>query len=40
VSVAWRNANAITLDYALDDGQRRTIERRLDDPSWKKARPG
>lgn len=40
VSVAWRNASAITLDYALDDGQRRTIERRLDDPSWKKARPG
>jgi hypothetical protein len=38
VSIAWRNASSITLDYALGDGQRRTIERRLDDPSWKKAR--
>ena len=38
VSVAWRSANAIALEYALDDGQRRTIERRLDDPSWKKVR--
>ena len=38
VSVAWRGAGSIALDYALGDGQRRTLERRIDDPSWKKAR--
>ena len=39
VSVAWRGANAIALEYTLaNESQPRTVERRLDDPSWKKVR--
>ena len=39
VSVGWRGANAIVLEYTLpNESQPRTLERRLDDPSWKKVR--
>lgn len=39
VTVAWRGANAIALEYSIaGESQPRTVERRLDDPSWKKAR--
>jgi hypothetical protein len=38
VSITWRGADAIVLEYSLADEPRpRTIERRLDDPSWKKV---
>lgn len=40
VSVAWRGANAIALEYSLPgESQPRTLERRLDDPSWRRVQP-
>jgi len=39
VTVAWRGANAIALDYvAASDAQTHTVERRLDDASWVRVR--
>jgi hypothetical protein len=39
VSVAWRGANAIALEYTVaSEPQPRTIERRLDDGSWQHVR--
>ena len=39
VSATWRNGDALVLEYSLPGEARpRTIERRLDDPSWKKLR--
>jgi hypothetical protein len=38
VSVTWKGASTIVLEYALpEDAHSRTVERRLDDPTWKKA---
>ncbi|HXR57002.1 MAG TPA: hypothetical protein VN858_09375 [Casimicrobiaceae bacterium] len=39
VSATWHGANAIALEYtAGDESQRQTVERHLDDRSWKKVR--
>jgi hypothetical protein len=39
VSVTWRGPDAIAIEYSQRDEPRlQTIERRLDDPSWKKVR--
>ncbi|HSC23981.1 MAG TPA: hypothetical protein VLG08_09730 [Casimicrobiaceae bacterium] len=39
VTVAWRGTNAIALEYAVgNDAATRSAERRLDDPSWMRAR--
>lgn len=39
VTVAWRGANAIALEYVgVNDAQARTVERRLDDASWVRVR--
>jgi hypothetical protein len=39
VSVTWKGNDAIVLEYSQPtDLEPRTIERRLDDPSWKKVR--
>lgn len=39
VSVTWRGGNAVVVEYSpRDDPRMQTIERRLDDPSWKKVR--
>ncbi|HLW11182.1 MAG TPA: hypothetical protein VKU81_00655 [Casimicrobiaceae bacterium] len=38
VSVTWRNADTIALEYSRpDDAQPRTLLRRLGDPSWQNA---
>lgn len=40
VSVGWKGADTIALEYSLATEPRaRTLERRLADPSWKKAPP-
>lgn len=39
VTVAWRGANAIALEYvSANDAQAHTVERRLDDASWVRVR--
>jgi len=38
VSVTWHGANAIALEYTVaNESQSQTLERRLDDRSWKKV---
>jgi len=37
VSVAWRSGDALVVEYSVaGESAPRTVERRLDDPSWKK----
>lgn len=38
VGVTWQGADTLLLEYSLpDDARPRSLARRLDDPSWKKA---